>query len=47
MINAESRAAWVQGLGTHRGVSAEKKRLLDETDKILDRLMEEPMKEKK
>jgi hypothetical protein len=47
MANAEARAAWVQGLGTNGEFWAEKKRLLDETDKILDRIMEEPMKEKK
>jgi hypothetical protein len=47
MANAEARAAWVQGLGAHGEFWEEKKRLLDETDKILDRIMEEPMKEKK
>jgi hypothetical protein len=47
MANAEARAAWVQGLGPNGEFWEEKKKLLDEADKVLDRIMEEPMKEKK
>jgi hypothetical protein len=39
MANAEARAAWVNGYGAKGEFWEEKKKLLDETDRILDELL--------
>lgn len=39
IANAEERAAWIGGFAARGGLTAEKMRLIDETDAILDKLM--------
>ncbi len=39
MANEEARAAWVGGIAARGEFLAEKERLLDETDRILDELL--------